>query len=343
MSKLPNDPAKFVDALAAIAQRRKSAELLTILDAADAEYVHQAEDWGVTYYSLSLVIPWDLYSALADPDATEKSLSDMASTASKGVTEEACNQVNISHKFDAPNNWRTGARPLAITAADHERIWKKPGWFRLFLSHKSTIKKEVHELRQALAIRYVDAFVAHDDIEPSRAWQREIELALASCHALAALASDGFHESVFCMQEIGWALGRGILVLPVQLPHDPQGFINETQGLKGRVTSLSDIRDPLINVLAANAKTTKQMHEPLVMSLERKTHPDAVKIVIDTLDRLQALSEDHARRLLAATKTNAFLKTAKNEVKRVEAIVAKFGVPTEPAIAEDEYDPFADS
>jgi TIR domain len=71
----------------------------------------------------------------------------------------------------------------------------------------------------------VDAFVAHDTIEPTRPWQDVIESALATCHALAALVTTDFKESNWCDQEVGFAVGRGILIISVRIGHDPYGFI----------------------------------------------------------------------------------------------------------------------
>lgn len=224
MSKLPTDPSKFVDAIAALAKKRKRDDLLGILDAAKSEFTFLDEDWGVTYFRLQLTVPWSTFDSVPDLESIEETLSNLATDASKGLIDEKCRQVMLAHEFDAPSDWRTGLPRVSVSDREADRIWRHPGHFRLFLSHRSEIKREVHELAQALSRRCIDAFVAHDHIEPSREWQKEIELALASCHGLAALASEGFHESVWCMQEVGWALGRGILVLPVMLPHDPRGF-----------------------------------------------------------------------------------------------------------------------
>jgi hypothetical protein len=46
----------------------------------------------------------------------------------------------------------------------------------------------------------VSAFVAHENIEPTK-WQDEIEKALLSMNALAAILMPGFHESKWTDQE----------------------------------------------------------------------------------------------------------------------------------------------
>src|SRR5439155_10900732 len=84
--------------------------------------------------------------------------------------------------------------------------------FRLFLSHVSEHKLLAGKLKDELLLRGISAFVAHEDIAPSLVWQNEIELALRSMHALAALLTPDFHASNWTDQEVGFALGKGILV-----------------------------------------------------------------------------------------------------------------------------------
>jgi hypothetical protein len=103
------------------------------------------------------------------------------------------------------------------------RLWA-PDRFRLFLSHVSAHKVPISKLKIELANFGVDAFLAHEDIEPTREWRDEIAVALGSMNALVALFTPGFHESSWTDQEIGWALGRGVLVMSVRLGTDPYGF-----------------------------------------------------------------------------------------------------------------------
>ena len=99
-----------------------------------------------------------------------------------------------------------GVAPLGqrLPPADAEvrHLWRE-GQFRLFLSHVATHRVPVSKLKAELALHGVAGFVAHDDIQPSRVWQQEIELALRSMHALAALITDDFHASSWTTRK--WA------------------------------------------------------------------------------------------------------------------------------------------
>jgi hypothetical protein len=112
------------------------------------------------------------------------------------------------------------------------------GHFRVFVGHLATHQQLAADLAFALLLRYqISAFVAHRDIEPTREWQNEIELALRTCDAFIALLTPEFHESNWTDQEIGFAMGRGVLIVSVRLGQDLYGFIGKFQALNGKSVS----------------------------------------------------------------------------------------------------------
>ena len=134
----------------------------------------------------------------------------------------------------------------------------------LFLSHVSKHKVAVSKLKDELALHGIAAFVAHEDIEPSLQWRDEIELGLRSMHALAALITPDFHSSAWTDQEIGWALGRGVLVVPVRLGVDPYGFAGKVQAITGNLDRLEVLAAPILKSLLTNPQTHGEMRRALV-------------------------------------------------------------------------------
>src|ERR1039458_7816017 len=88
--------------------------------------------------------------------------------------------------------------------------------FRLFASHIHTDKRELSKLKVALGAYGIDTFVAHEDIQPTKEWQREIERALDTCDAALAFLTSRFHNSLWVDQEIGYCVNRRILVVPLR-------------------------------------------------------------------------------------------------------------------------------
>ncbi|MGH9078183.1 MAG: toll/interleukin-1 receptor domain-containing protein [Acidimicrobiales bacterium] len=125
----------------------------------------------------------------------------------------------VAHNGD-DSNVEALDRYLSGHAGSGEEPWEE-GLFRLFITHIAARKKVAHELKSKLLFYGIDGFVAHDDIEPGREWQRVIESTLRSCHALVALLHTGIKGSNWCDQEIGMAHGRGVPIVPMSIDLHP--------------------------------------------------------------------------------------------------------------------------
>jgi TIR domain len=147
---------------------------------------------------------------------------------------------SLHRALEAPNE-----DPVGVDAAGrgYERttdqddpfdVWP-PGRIRLFFSHTSQHKVIVGAVANVLETWPMACFVAHEEIEPSLAWQEVIEAALRTGHALVAFVTDDFRGSAWCDQEVGWALGRGLVIIPVRLEADPHGFVGAIQAIPARL------------------------------------------------------------------------------------------------------------
>src|SRR6516225_1978448 len=105
-----------------------------------------------------------------------------------------------------------------------QKIWGDDG-YRIFLSHKAEVKREAGALKDKLGLFGATCFVAHEDIQPTKAWQDEIENALKSMDAFVALLTKKYHYSKWTDQEVGFAVCRGVPVIAVRFDIDPYGFI----------------------------------------------------------------------------------------------------------------------
>jgi hypothetical protein len=145
---------------------------------------------------------------------------------------------------------------------DHD-CWKE-GYFRLFLSHESPRKVDASALQEALEKFAISAFVAHLDIKPMREWQIEIEKALWTSDALAALLTPRFHAGDWGDQEIGVAIGRRILIIPVKLGLDPYGFIAKYQAILGERKTHEQLATEIKDILKTNEITQKRLAQAVV-------------------------------------------------------------------------------
>jgi TIR domain len=196
------------------------------------------DDWnGGTYgHALYLVIPESLFVAAAKKrDEIQTKIRDDLNGLHNFQNERIA-EVFLEMDVPEDHDWRQESGLLISTTRtivpdSEKRIWGDGG-FRLFLGHKSEVKKQTAELKENLGLFGISAFVAHADILPTRAWQAEIENALHSMDAFAALMTEDFHDSNWTDQEVGFALARGVPMIAVQLGCDPYGFLGKFQALR---------------------------------------------------------------------------------------------------------------
>jgi len=160
----------------------------------------------------------------------------------------------------------------ATTRVDLSAAPWEAGTFRLFVSHTSENRERAARLRETLALWGVEAFVAHDAIEPTRDWKNVIEAALLTCDALCAVFTPDFHESLWCDQEIGFARARGILIVPLKAGADPHGFVREIQAVPTAGATAVTVTERLFEALAKSPTTANRMAPAIVRRYEKSTN-----------------------------------------------------------------------
>lgn len=238
------------------AQEGKSQILELIVNAQIR--VHEERDYdnwnGGTYgHALFLTIPERLFlsSIKQKGDIENKIVEDLNKL--HNFQHEHISAAFLEMETSENYEWRKesgllmeGKRVVPPDATS--RIWGD-NEFRVFLSHKTEVKKETAALKDGLRLFGISCFVAHEDIHPTKAWQDEIENALASMDGFVALMTEGFHDSHWTDQEVGFAVARGVPIISVRLGKDPYGFIAKFQGLSS--TWLSAAED-IVKILIKN-------------------------------------------------------------------------------------------
>jgi hypothetical protein len=146
----------------------------------------------------------------------------------------------------------------------------EPGKFRLFLSHAHQDRVLVGAVASALSGKAIHGFAAHEDIEVHGEWAQVIEYALDTAEALVAFVSEPSLTSYWCNQEIGWALGRHLLVVSVRLDHAPVGFTSRFQAQKA--TDPAQLAGNLWNFMLGRNETGESLSSAVIRSLEASEH-----------------------------------------------------------------------
>lgn len=228
-----------------------------------------------------------------------------------------------------PKNWRENSDAMLVDTSVPDNmseqlvgIWNQ-GYLRLFLSHKVEYKREASQLKDILIVYGVTCFVAHQDIEPTKEWQNQIEIALFSMDVLAALLTEDFPDSKWTDQEVGVAIGRRIPIVPVHLGIDPYGFIGKYQALPGRSKNIKVLALELYDLLWSIPKIHKRLINGLVTSFEdSESFPQSQSLMV-YLEKIESAQPDVIDRLERAFEVNPQVGEAYRVQNRLPGLIKR--------------------
>ncbi len=261
------------------------------------------DNWngGTHGHALFLAIPESIYLIIVNEKADLQLQIRDGLNKIHNIQNEFVEEVFFEMEVPEDHDWRKDSGLLITHNRDisdpvANRIWGK-NCFRVFLSHKSEVKKETAGLKDKLKLYGISCFVAHEDIHPTVEWQNEIENALHTMDSFVALLTDGFHDSLWTDQEVGVAIGRGIPIISVKLGKDPYGFIGKFQALSStwdnapfEITKILIKKEPMLNAYinaiqeCPNYDSSNKLSE-LLPFIERLTDNQVDKLI-------QAFSEN---------------------------------------------------
>jgi len=203
------------------------------------------------------------------------------------------------------------------------RFWRND-MLKLFVSHLARERVKAAELQEALLDYGISCFVAHNDIEPTQEWQTQIETALATCDTLVALLHEGFHESKWTDQEIGFAMGRGLPVYSIRYGADPYGFIGRFQAFNAGRKSAAQIARELFDSYRRDKQTQPKMASVLLSLFEQSSSFAEAKNRIEYLEGLESWEPTFAARLRNAAASNSQISGSWGVPERVNVLARKW-------------------
>ncbi|AIT09566.1 hypothetical protein LO80_06040 [Candidatus Francisella endociliophora] len=215
--------------------------------------------------------------------------------------------------------------PSGVEVVREVGFWKA-GHFRLFLSHLASFKVQTSHLQTALRKYAISSFVAHEDIEPTKEWQSEIEAGLKTMDALVAILMPGFQESKWCDQEVGVAVGRDILIIPIRKGLDPYGFIGKYQGIQAQGKTIGDVAEAIFETLIKSPKTRNKILISLSGALSNATTSDEAIEKVSILKSLESVPSDILENLKQQVAENSHLIESKEFLDSLNSMLSKFNV-----------------
>ncbi|WP_321430127.1 toll/interleukin-1 receptor domain-containing protein [uncultured Methanolobus sp.] len=308
--KIPKEIDRYFATLSKIYEHDGSEKLQRLV--VNAKISVQAE-WSYRFefnedffgHAVYLHLPASLYatSFVKKEELQNKLRDDLNSI--QHVKNEYIDEVFLEMDVPEEVDWRKESqvqldKKITVSPIDERRIWNN-GTFKLFLSHKSEVKKETGTLKEILKMYGISCFVAHEDIEPTNEWQEEIEKALASMDGFVALLTENFHESNWTDQEVGFAFGRGIPIIALKLERDPYGFIGKFQALSCTWESAAT---KIVSILIKYEK----MIDAYVNAVKDCENFDSANALFKIMENITSLSEKQISTLISAFNDNEQIK-----------------------------------
>jgi AbiJ N-terminal domain 5/TIR domain len=200
-------------------------------------------------------------------------------------------------------------------------FWRE-GYLRLFVSHISSNREKMSFLKASLANWGISAFIAHEDIEASREWREEVEAGLETMQVFAAVVEPGFKESDWCPQEVGYALGRKVDIIPLRAGLDPFGFFGKIQGIQIKGKIPENVASEIAELLLKKPKYRNDLIQSIAKAFSSLQSTPKTKL-IQKLDSWSILTDEQIKTILERASLSVFeQRTLKNLIGRVDAFKA---------------------
>ena len=258
---------------------------------------------------------------LEQQDAYRTLIRDNLNTCANSVENEFFKEVYFEYENESDPEYQQAISIAGRVQVNPDilSVWK-PGQLRLFISHRDVHKSAAKALANALETYGISAFVAHDTIEPMATWKDEIVTALETMEIMLVFVTDDFHQSTWCNQEVGFALGRTVPIVSLKLQSkDPGGFIGDLQALKGSLDKTIESAPEIYRLLAEKLGNKTRLHSALIEAFIAAPYFDETKLRFERLASVvTSLSDDEVSRIIRGFANNDQLYnaghlTSKNE------------------------------
>lgn len=181
--------------------------------------------------------------------------------------------------------------------------------FNVFISHKTESRGLASSLKEGLALYGVNCFVAHQDIEPSLEWVKEIEKALRTMDYFLMLVKDNFFDSVWTNQESGYAYIAEIPSLAIRFEDENR----KTEEMKGFPSFFQAMNAPgkqdklimkLVKIFLNDTRCESKMLEVYIDALEKVGNFDSANKILKLFKYIERISEEKINNIIKICNKN---------------------------------------
>jgi hypothetical protein len=202
----------------------------------------------------------------------------------------------------------------------------------VFISYSSADKSIAGCLKDLMEKFEMSAFLAHEDITPSRNWEKEIIKNLKKCQVFLPILSSSYIRSDWTAQETGFALALNKLVVPLKIDSDtnPYELIRHLQVLN---LDSEDMKSSCAKIMIAindNPSLKKSLINCLLSALEKANSFDSAEPVIEALNRLEPFNDKQMNQIIRVCIKNHQARNCSQGEKLAGLILEKHNSKIDP-------------
>ncbi len=315
----------YIKIVKGLLKAQKKTEALHIFNINNINsYINNHDNWngGIDYYTIEIGVSPSEYIDLRNGNKIEElqSCIELAfNDATKGVESIVFDRILVVPNVIIEED-------EIIEAIEDFTFWNI-GHYKMFISHLTMDKSSASNLKTALAIYGISCFVAHEDIEPTKEWASEIEKALLTMDCLCAIITTDFIKSKWCDQEVGFALGRRVLVIPIRKGYDPYGLMGKYQGVQSNGKNANKLAKEIFDILCKNNRSKNIYIKNLGNLFLNSKSTDEANKWIDVLNEVNIIDNDIVEFINAHYLDNDNLKD-NNVIEKANKLFTKHSLRT---------------
>lgn len=320
--------AKAVKGLLKAQKNTEALRIFNINNLGTEIYNHDNWNGGIDYYAVKIGVSPAEYAKLKE-DNKIQDLEKCIGLAFQDATI-GTESIEYDHIIIVPS---VNSEESDVLETVEDFTFWNVGYYKMFISHLTKDRISASNLKKALAIYGISCFVAHEDIEPTKEWANEIEKGLLTMDCLCAVITPEFNNSKWCDQEVGFALGRRVLIIAIRKGSDPYGLMGKYQGIQSKDKSANQLAKEIFDTLCKNSKSNKIYIRNLGNLFLNSKNTDEANKWIDVLNEIEVIDRDFVESINMHYSGNDNLKDSK-VIEKANKLFAKYSLQ---AISKDQF------
>ncbi len=197
-----------------------------------------------------------------------------------------------------------------------------------FLSYSHEDKALAGKIKKRMGRYGFDGFLAHDDIDPSLVWQREILRQLKKCAVFVALLTNAFDKSHWTHQEVGIAYGRQKPRRPIMVPlnagRNPTGFLANHQAISLDPEDIDNAVWRVVRSIASRkANLASRVRKSLITRAKKTNTYDDAGWLLSKLAAFDVMTSGEINALLGVATTNDQIYNSGSASRPLRSLIRK--------------------